>query len=215
MNPPRTPQDRRTGARRTALGVGAGALAGAAIGLTMVVPSFTSAATDESTLEAPAAEVSPLTEQDQVEPGSRLRETLQPLVDDGTITAEQADAVAEHLVEHRPERPGREERREHRRERFDGDVVAEIIGIDAEALRTELREGSSIAEIAEANGVDPQAVVDALVAEASDHLDVAVENGRLTAEEAAERLAERTERIEARVAGEHPERPADPVDPDA
>ena len=36
--------------------------------------------------------------------GTRLRELLQPLVDDGTITAEQADAVVAHLQESLPER---------------------------------------------------------------------------------------------------------------
>jgi hypothetical protein len=47
---------------------------------------------------------------------------------------------------------------------------------------------------------------DALVAEATAHLDEAVENGRLTEAEAAERAADLTERITARVNGEHPAR---------
>ena len=37
------------------------------------------------------------------EPGVRLREQLQELVDNGTLTSEQADAVATFLVENRPE----------------------------------------------------------------------------------------------------------------
>ena len=43
----------------------------------------------------------------RLEPGVRLRESLQELVDDGTLTSEQADTVATFLVENRPERrPG-------------------------------------------------------------------------------------------------------------
>lgn len=212
MNTPQ--QCQNTGSRRrTAVGVGTGLLAGAALGLTMVAPTMSSAASDDATAE-PVGIVATAQDADQAEPGSRLREVLQPLVDDATITADQADAVATHLFENRPERPGREERREQRRMRFDGDPVADIIGIDADTLRDELRNGASVADVAAANGVDVQVVVDALVSEASDHLDVDVENARLTAEEAAELLADRTERIEARVNGERPDRPEPPADPE-
>ena len=44
--------------------------------------------------------------------------------------------------------------------------------------------------MAAANDVDVQTVIDALVAEATAHLDEAVENGRLTEAEAAERAAD-------------------------
>jgi uncharacterized protein (DUF433 family) len=47
---------------------------------------------------------------------------------------------------------------------FDGELIAEAIGIDIDTLAEELRDGSTVAEIAEANDVDPQAVIDALVA---------------------------------------------------
>ena len=46
------------------------------------------------------------------------------------------------------------------------DAAAEAIGIESEELRTALRDGSTIAEVAEANGVDVQTVIDALVADA-------------------------------------------------
>lgn len=63
------------------------------------------------------------------------------------------------------------------------DTAAETIGIEVDALRAALDEGQTIAEVAEANGVDPQTVIDAMV-DASD-----------------ERLAEKAERIEDRVFG--------------
>jgi chorismate mutase len=49
-------------------------------------------------------------------------------------------------------------------------TAAEAIGIDADELRTALRDGQTIAQVAEANGVDPQDVVDALVAQATERI---------------------------------------------
>jgi len=79
-----------------------------------------------------------------------------------------------------------------------GGVVSDTIGIDRETLRQELRSGKTIAEIATDHGVQPQAVIDALVAAANKRLDAAVANGRITAERAAkikERLPDRIARI--------------------
>lgn len=81
------------------------------------------------------------------------------------------------------------------------ETVAGIIGIEADELRAALDDGQSLADVAEANGVDSDAVVDALIADAETRLDEKVEAGRLTEAEADEKLAEKTERIEDRVAG--------------
>lgn len=194
-----------TGRRHAAIGVTAGLLGGGAIGLLMAVPSITSAATDDSstvTSNTPVVQLqdsgdeAPVGDEASDEAGSRLRDLLQDLVDDGTITDAQADAVTDHLVENRPDRPGRGH---HRGPARDGDVVAALIGIDVDVLRDELRAGNSIADVAEANGVDPQVVVDALIDELEGHLDLAVEDGRLTTDEAATALERRSERIEANV----------------
>lgn len=200
--------------RLTAVGVTAGLLGGGAIGLLMTVPSLTSAASDDAGTVAGAAVVALQDDTDtstdvatdavRPEPGERLRELLQTLVDDGTLTSAQADAVTEHLVENRPERDGH--RRHRRGAAFDGEVVAGLIGIDVETLRDELHDGASIAEVATENGVDPQTIIDALVDELDGHLDLAVDDGRLTVDEAAERLEVGTERITARVNGERPGR---------
>lgn len=64
-------------------------------------------------------------------------------------------------------------------------TAADAIGIDARTLVTEAK-GSSIANVATAHGVDPQVVVDALVAKGQERIDQAVANGKLTAEKAAE-----------------------------
>ena len=195
--------------RYAALGVGGGLLAGGAIALMALSPGFTSAATDSTGVADDAVvqqddSTGGVDDAARPEPGSQLREVLQDLVDEGTITTAQADAVAEHLAENRPERDGHRHRRGG--PAFDGEVVAGLIGIDAETLRDELRSGSSIADLAEANGVDPQTVIDALIDEGQAHIDLMVESGRLTDDEAADMAASLAERITARVNGERPER---------
>jgi hypothetical protein len=82
------------------------------------------------------------------------------------------------------------------------DAAAEAIGIESEELRAAIRDGSTIAEVAEANDVEVQAVIDALVADAEAKLDEAVADGRISEDEAAERKAGLPERIEALVNGE-------------
>lgn len=84
------------------------------------------------------------------------------------------------------------------------EAAAEAIGITTDELRTGLQDGSSIADVAAANDVDVQTVIDALVTEATTHLDEAVADGRLTEEEATERKADLEERITAHVNGERP-----------
>ena len=68
--------------------------------------------------------------------------------------------------------------------------LAEIIGTDADSLRTALQDGQTLAQIAESNGVDPQAVEDAVVDRINEWIDQAVADGRLTEAEAVEIRAE-------------------------
>lgn len=85
------------------------------------------------------------------------------------------------------------------------DVAAEAIGIEPDALHEALREGRTVAEVAEANGVEVQDVVDAVVAEARERLSAAVADGRLTQEEADELGADVEERVTDLVEGRLPE----------
>lgn len=68
-------------------------------------------------------------------------------------------------------------------------TAADTIGIQPVALLSALRDGRTIADVAEANGVDAAEVVDAVVAERGAWLDDAVADGRLTREDADERVA--------------------------
>ena len=74
---------------------------------------------------------------------------------------------------------------EHRGERLD--AAAEAIGITEDELRTALEGGQSIAQVAEANDVDVQTVIDALVADATERLEAAID-------ELPDRMAELVER---------------------
>jgi hypothetical protein len=85
------------------------------------------------------------------------------------------------------------------------DAMAEAIGIDVEDLRAALQDGQTPAEVAEDNGVSRADLVDAVVASINEHLDQAVEEGRLTEEEADERRADAEDNANAIVDGERPE----------
>jgi polyhydroxyalkanoate synthesis regulator phasin len=216
---PGSPQtsSRRRNRRSTAIGVTAGLLGGGAIGLLVAMPSFSSAASqatttpttevvvnddtadDDTATDTPVAPDAPPSDAARAANATeRIRTELQNLVDDGTITAAQADAVAADLAaslpEHGPRGPGGPGGR-HGHPGFDGEVLAGLLGIDVETLRSDLRSGQTVAEIAAAQGVDVQTVIDSLVAEAKAHLDLSVESGRLTQDEADARLTDVTERI--------------------
>ena len=209
-----------------AIGLTAGLLGGAAAGFAFGVPGLTSAAspsvvqqTEDTVPADPATDPADAdtVDADTVDAGTRLPEVLQPLVDDGTITAEQADAVTAHLKESLPERGGGHGHGGGLGHaggglgRFLGessDAVTELLGIDAETLREELRDGATLAEVATAHGVDTQTLIDTLVATATAHIDEAVTDGRIDAAEAEERKATLVERVTDRVNGVRPERPA-------
>jgi transposase-like protein len=125
-----------------------------------------------------------------------VSDALDGLVADGTITEQQADAVDQALDEARPERGPRDGRGHHGPFGRVGpagrgiglEAAAEAIGIEEDALRDALRDGQTIAEVAEANGVDAQVVIDAMVAAAQERIDEAIAD-------VDERVAELTERI--------------------
>jgi hypothetical protein len=221
-------------------GVTAGLLAGGAVGLLVAMPSFSSAASsdattppttevvasadpgtdDSGTADTPDAPDAPASDADiQAKQQERIRTELQNLVDDGTITAAQADAVAADLATAIPDRgPGGHGpwgRGGHRGgPGFDGEVLAGLLNIDVDTLRSDLRDGKTVAEIATEQGVDPQTVIDALVAEVKSHLDLSVQNGRLTQAEADAKLADVTQRITDFVNNGLPQR-GDAPPPDA
>jgi hypothetical protein len=98
-----------------------------------------------------------------------------------TAFAQQADDDDTETPEARPERP---RGGKHWRGgpggfgRIAFDTAAEVIGIEEDELRDALRDGTTLAELAEQNGVEVQAVIDALVAEATERITTYVNEGR-------------------------------------
>ncbi|NUQ37129.1 MAG: hypothetical protein HUU23_04915 [Caldilineales bacterium] len=76
-------------------------------------------------------------------------------------------------------------------------IAAEEIGLTPRELLQELRQdgGRSIAQVAEDHGVEPDAVVEAVMDKASEKLAKLVAKGWLTQEEADEKLATMRERV--------------------
>ena len=140
-------------------------------------------------------------EQAAPERGERISEALQVLVDDGTLTEAQRDAVVETLKNARPNRGEFREPLGQRGPRVAGEI-AEILGLEGNEIREALRNGSSIAELADAQGIDSADVVDAIVARAEERFDAAVENGRIDDTQSAEMLTRAAERAEDLVNGE-------------
>ncbi len=105
------------------------------------------------------------------------------------LTGAQEDTTAEDTPAETTEDAPAEDRagpKERMGERLDR--LAELVGVTGEELRDALRGGQSIAEVAEANGVDPQTVIDELTEQARARIE--------------ERLAELPDRIEDFVNGE-------------
>lgn len=139
-----------------------------------------------------------------------ILDALSDLVDDGTIDLGQAEAVAKHLAEQRQaHRPGDRGPRGP----FGGSLegLTDLLGITAEELREALGSGQSLADVAEEYGSSADAVIALILADIEAHLDQAVADGKITAEEAAERLAGAEEHVADRVNGtfERPDRPGD------
>jgi hypothetical protein len=134
------------------------------------------------------------------EPQAERPTPIQDLVDDGTLSQEQGDAVRDSLSELRRGRRG------HRL--ANSEFLTEFLGVDAEELQSARQSGQTLAEIAEANGVATDALVDAIVAEREARIQAKIADGTITAEQAEERAAEADleARVTDRVNGVRPER---------
>jgi hypothetical protein len=153
------------------------------------------------------------------ERSGRLRDALEPLVEDGTLTGAQADAVAEHLASAFPGRHGHFIGRGPGLASFE--AAAEIIGIENSELREALSDGATLAEVAEANGVDVETLINGLVSALDEKLNELVADGRITEEQAGEIRENAPDRIESFVNSEVRIRhgfwltPPTDIDPDA
>jgi hypothetical protein len=150
-------------------------------GAALVAPAVSYAATGDST--ALDARVTAITQ------------ALSGLVTDGSITQAQADEVATTLAASRPKGFGHGGRGGPGGGRIDMAAAAEALGITEQELRTRTQAGSTLADVAEQEGVAEGELVDALVAAATSRLREAVADGRLTQAEADARAVD----LEARI----------------
>jgi polyhydroxyalkanoate synthesis regulator phasin len=129
---------------------------------------------------------------------SRVLEQLAPLVDEGVISQEQADAVAESFTERFSDRLAQRQERVAERQAFHEELLA-LLDVTSDELRAAIQDGMTLAEVAEQQDVAVQDVIDLMVAQAEERLAGAVEDGRLTADEAEEKLADITANITDKV----------------
>jgi len=174
---------------------GVAGAAGVAVATPTTDPVDGTATTDTTATTDPSASDASTDPTDTDRRVARLTEILQPLIDAGTITQEQADAVIAAIDAAGPIGGGPGDR--GGRIGAGLDVVATALGMTVDDLRTALQDGSTIRELATAAGVDPQTVVDAIVAEATTRLDERVAAGDMTQDEADAKLATITERATA------------------
>ena len=199
--------------------VGAGLGIAALVGVGAATATLAGAQSDDAppSTEAPEAQSDDAPSDDAgPERGEWLSDALAPLVDDGTLTQEQSDAVVERLRaagdaarERFGDRMG--ERRGHGpRGVFGGpgtEAVAELLGMTREEIAEALRGDATLADLAADAGVTTEQLVDAMLSGVEEHLAERVAAGDITQEQADERLAEATERATAIANGERPERP--------
>jgi polyhydroxyalkanoate synthesis regulator phasin len=219
MNDPQGPttdteagRTERASRLRTAA-VGAGLGMAALVGVGAATATFAGAQSDEtpSTTEDSTPDSSD-DEGTRPERGERLAEALAPLVEDGTLTQEQADAVIERLQDAGAEARDRWGDRgpRHRFPGQAGQEVAELLGLSPEELREQLQGDATLADLAGDAGVTTEALVDAMLSGMREHLAERVESGDITQEEADERLAQATEWATAVANGERPDVPFGP-----
>lgn len=176
----------------TTLGLG-----GLATGI-VIAPAMATAATSETTAAAAVG--------DRV---SKIKNALKGLVTDGTLTQAQADKVATTLdqkLEKRGHGRGPGHGRGHGPKGPRLEAAATAIGITEAELRTQLKAGKTLAQIAATKNISKAVLIDKLVTAAEAHLAQAVKDGKLTQAQADERTSDLRARITESVDRAHPGR---------
>ncbi len=75
------------------------------------------------------------------------------------------------------------------------DAAAKALNVSVDDLRSKLHDGKTLADVAKEQNVDVSKVIDAMVADATAHIDQAVQDGKLTADQASERKSNLKDRI--------------------
>ena len=175
------------------LTVGAGLAAGSFAGL-VAVPAISGAQSTSSTAATAPAD------QGRPDPSARFTDTLKPLVDNGTITQSQADAVIAALIANGP--------KDGMRGGKGGpglDVAAQALGMTVDELHTALDGGQTLAQVAESKGVSVQVLTDALVASHTNHINEDLAAGKIDQAKADELLANVNQHVTDEINGVRPQ----------
>jgi hypothetical protein len=162
------------------ISLGAGLAAGSLAGL-IAVPAISGAQTTSTATAATAT-----ADQGRPDPSAHLTDALKPLVDAGTITQAQSDAVVAALKASAPQGRGHGP---------SSTVVAQALGMTEADLHTALEGGQTLAQVAASKGVDVQVVIDAMVAAETTHINQGVTDGKLTQAQADQRLSTLTQHV--------------------
>jgi hypothetical protein len=143
--------------------------------------------------------------------GNALKQALENRVDaavaDGRLTKEQGDELKQRIEsgEFPLFGPGFRHGDDGFGHLGDLDAAASYLGLTAAELRNKLESGETLADVAKEQGKSVDGLVDALVADAREHLAEAAAAGRLTKAQADRILADLKQRITDRVNGAAPE----------
>ena len=121
---------------------------------------------------------------------------LSQLVTKGTITQAQSDAISKALVNAPAAAKAAAEAQKAAHEK----LIADTVGVAWADIQTRLQAGETLGAIA---GAKKDALIAALVKEATDRIDAAVAAGRVTAEQATQQKTGLAERITADVSSVH------------
>lgn len=124
--------------------------------------------------------------------GAGVAAVLAELVKAGTITQAQSDAISKALINAPAAAKAAREAEKAAHEK----LIADTVGLAWADIETRLKAGETLAAIA---GAKKDALIAALVKEATDRIDAAVAAGRLTAEQATQQKTGLAERITADV----------------
>jgi hypothetical protein len=116
---------------------------------------------------------------------STVTTALSELVKDGTITQAQSDAVQAKIGADSGKGAKRCVAGALLKESRVGAAVKSLLGIDLKEIRTEIKSGRSLTEIAQSKGVDRAKLVSTIETAINTELDKQVTNGKLSAERAA------------------------------
>lgn len=125
--------------------------------------------------------------------GAGVAAVLAELVKAGTITQAQSDAISKALINAPAAAKAAGDAAKAAREK----LIADTVGLAWADIDTRLKAGETLAAIA---GAKKDALIAALVKEATDRIDAAVAAGRITADQATVQKTGLTERITAMVA---------------